>query len=602
MNQVRLLFILLFILLSVPVWAQLNATISSGNPTCTTGGSATVNPSGGSAYTYKWSNGATSATVSNLQAGTYTVTVYSSGGTLWDTLYLETFEATHNWTLNTATGTNGVDNNFWQVNDDESGMPAGTCGSAGQNNKTLHVTSVAQFASGAAYDAGGLCGILYCPQTNMAASSPDINTSGATNLVLRYDFIGAGDGLLDNASALVSANGGTSYNSLDVSLKSSNNAGCNGQGRWTTRSYSLANTYNGVSNFKIRFNWTNNDDGVGTDPSVAINNVLLRDSISVPGDSVVRTVTLTSPVPPHFVTIALSVTQPGCGQNNGAINNVGIAGGNSPYSIAWKKGGATIGSGNSITNIGPGTYTIEVTDANGCFIDTSFVLVGGTNGGTVTLTQSDSVICSGDSAQFCAPQGFVSYLWNTGAADQCIHAKLAGNYRVTVTDNGGCSATSVNYALVVNTLPPVSISVNGNTLSSFGASTYQWIFNGTPINGATDSIYLALQDGSYQVSITDASGCAALSNSVNVVVSGLEVVMAKSGFTLYPNPGRDQLTVTGLDFSSNSVYRYCIFDYTGQKLKSGMFIKHHSFIDIKEYTSGMYLLEVGGAVRKFIKE
>ncbi|MBK7148080.1 MAG: SprB repeat-containing protein [Bacteroidetes bacterium] len=444
MAKVRPLFIMLFILLSVPVWAQLSATISSGNPTCTTGGTATVTPSGGSAYTYKWSNGATSATVNNLQAGTYTVTVYSSGGTLLDTIYLETFEATHNWTLNTATGTNGVDNNFWQVNDDESGMPAGSCGNAGQNNKTLHVTSVAQFASGAAYDAGGLCGILYCPQTNMAASSPDINTSGATKLVLRYDFISAGDGLSDNASLRYSINGGGAYTSLDASLKSATCVG--GQGQWTQRSYNLPTSCNNINNFQIRFNWTNNDDGVGSDPSVAINNILLLDSIPMPGDSVVRTVTLTPSALPYFVTVALSITQPGCGQNNGAINNVGIAGGTSPYSIAWKTGGATIGSGNSLTNIGPGTYTVEVTDANGCFIDTTFVLGGGTSGGTVTLTRSDSVICSGDSAQFCAPQGFVSYLWNTGVASQCINAKLAGNYRVTVTDNGGCSATSVNYA------------------------------------------------------------------------------------------------------------------------------------------------------------
>ncbi|MBK7148079.1 MAG: T9SS type A sorting domain-containing protein [Bacteroidetes bacterium] len=155
---------------------------------------------------------------------------------------------------------------------------------------------------------------------------------------------------------------------------------------------------------------------------------------------------------------------------------------------------------------------------------------------------------------------------------------------------------------MVNTIPPVSISVNGNTLSSFGAFTYQWIFNGTPINGATDSIYLALQDGSYQVSITDESGCSALSNSVNVVVSNLEDLMDSSGFTLYPNPVRDQLTITGLDFSNRPVYPYHLFDYTGRKLKSGMFIKHQSFIDMKEFTSGMYLLEVGGTIRKFIKE
>lgn len=597
----RALYFLLLLFLSLRVSAQLSATITSGNPTCSAGGSASVSPTGGSGYTYKWSNGATSSSISNLQAGTYTVTVYSSGGTLWDTLYLETFEATHNWNLNTPTGTNGVDNNFWQVNDDESGMSPSVCGSAGQNNKTLHITSVAQFASGAAYDAGGLCGILYCPETNMAASSPDINTSGATNLVLRYDFIGAGDALLDNASSHISANGGSSYSVLDASLKS-NNSGCGGQGRWTSRSYNLANTYIGLSNFKIRFNWTNNDDGAGTDPSVALNNVLLRDSIPLPGDSVVRTVTLTAPSLPYFVTVALSIIQPGCGQNNGAINNVGIAGGTSPYSIVWKIGGATIGNGNSLINIGPGNYTMEITDANGCFIDTVFALVGGTNGGNVHITRSDSIICSGDSAQFCAPSGFVSYLWNTGASTNCIQAKLAGNYRVTVTDNGGCSATSSNYALSVNALPPVSISVNGNTLSSFGASTYQWIVNGNPINGAIDSVHLAVQDGSYQVLITDENGCTALSNSVNVVVSGLENVASTSSFILFPNPVKDNLRIDGLDFNANTFYAYKLFDYTGRKMQSGVLNINDTVISLNDYPSGVYFIAISGIVRKFIKE
>ena len=136
MNLSNVLTALLFCFCTTNLQAQLSATVSSVNPGCAiANGSATVTAAGATGYTYKWS-----------------------------------------------TGANGVDNNYWQVNDDESGRPAGVCGSAGQNNKTLHITSVAQFASGAAYDAGCLCGILYCPLTNIAASSPDINTSGATNL------------------------------------------------------------------------------------------------------------------------------------------------------------------------------------------------------------------------------------------------------------------------------------------------------------------------------------------------------------------------------------------------------------------------------------
>ena len=159
------------------ITAQVTATTSFTNPSCANNnGTATITPSGGSSYTYKWSNGATTATASNLAAGTYTVTAYSAAGTIWDTLYLETFNGTHNWTLNTSTGTNGADPNFWTVSDNEGGVAPPGCGVASNGDATLHITSVFNPTGGAAYDAGGLCGVLYCPQTASAASSPNINT------------------------------------------------------------------------------------------------------------------------------------------------------------------------------------------------------------------------------------------------------------------------------------------------------------------------------------------------------------------------------------------------------------------------------------------
>jgi hypothetical protein len=82
---------------------------------------------------------------------------------------------------------------------------------ANNGNKTLFVTSVFNPNGGAAYDAGGLCGILFCPQTNAAAVSPLISTVGFSGLTLAFDFIGNGDGLLDNCSLDYSTNGGGAW-------------------------------------------------------------------------------------------------------------------------------------------------------------------------------------------------------------------------------------------------------------------------------------------------------------------------------------------------------------------------------------------------------
>lgn len=590
----------IFFFSSEKISAQLSATITPANPTCANNnGSATVTPSGGVGYTYKWSNGATTSAINNLAAGTYTVTVYSSGGTVWDTIYSEQFEGAHNWALNTSTGVNGADNNFWEADDDESGLVPGGCGAAGLNNKSLHITSVFNPAGGAAYDAGGLCGILFCPETNMATQSPNINTAGVTNLVLTYDFIGNGQALLDNASSFYSINGGGAFASLDASLKS-NNAGCGGQGRWTQRSYNLPGTCNNISNFQIRFNWTNNDDGVGTDPSVAINNVLLRDSLPQPGDSVVETVTLTQPTGPHFVTVALSVVNPACGQNNGSINNMGVAGGTPVYTLAWTVGGAQIGSSNSLTNIGAGTYTFEVTDQNGCTIDTSFTLILSGGGGNVIVSTTKPVFCANDSTQICVTTAHDEYLWNTGDTTQCIYTRLAGNYYVTVTDNPNCTGTSNHLAISVYPLPPVSISVNGDTLHAYNAVTYQWYFNGGELNGATDSVHIAEQSGNYAVEVTDTNGCVATSNNVTVIISGMdELRIADLGLRIFPNPVSDELQVAGGRWQVGEMIS--VYDISGRILMEQTVTSVKEILKTTTLHSGIYFIRIGNRVQRFIK-
>ena len=594
----HLLFLLLVGCAALPAKAQLSAVVSSANPTCAgNNGSATVSASGGSGYTYKWSTGVTTATANGLAAGTYTVTVYSGGGTVWDTLYLETFDAAPAWTLNTSTGANGADPNFWTISDNEGGVAPGGCGAGSNGDATLHVTSVFNPNGGAAYDAGGLCGVLFCPLTNAAAESGNIATTGATNLVLTYDFIGGGQGLTDNASSLYSVNGGTAFTSLDASLKSTN-TGCGGQGRWLSRGYNLPVACNGLTDFRLRFNWTNNDDGVGTDPSFALNNVLLRDSLPAAPDSIVKTVTLTQPVGPYFVTAALSIIQPACGQQNGSINNVGIAGGTPAYTLAWSISGAQIGSGNSLTNIGAGTYQLQVTDANGCSIDTSFTLVNGGSGAAV-ITTNKPAFCANDSTDVCVTGNYTTYLWNTGATTNCITVKQAGNYYVTVTDGGGCTAESNRLAITVNPLPPVSISVSGDTLKAYGAVSYQWYVNGNLIANATDSVYIAAQGGLYTVQVSNSYGCYATSNGITITAVNT-VLPGSIALRIQPNPATNYAQVLVHETLIGEELQ--LIDLTGrillkQKINTGVVP-----INLTELTAGLYFVTCRNAVVKLMKQ
>jgi hypothetical protein len=192
-------------------------------------------------------------------------------------VYMQDFEGAHGWTLNVPTGANGADNNFWQVDADEGGVAPPGCGVAGNGDETLHVTSVFCPTCGAAYDAGGLCGILFCPETNMRAESPAFSTVGFTAMTLAFDFIANGDGLIDNAS--VWYNAGSGWTQLSPSIKSLVCAG--GAGLWTATSLPLPPAMENQPAVRIGFMWVNNDDGVGTDPSVAINNVVISGTVPV---------------------------------------------------------------------------------------------------------------------------------------------------------------------------------------------------------------------------------------------------------------------------------------------------------------------------------
>ncbi len=182
------------------------------------------------------------------------------------------------WTLNSVTGAEGADPNFFQVTANEGGVTAdlgspASCGVANNGNNTLHVTSVFNPPGGAAYDAGGLCGILFCPQANRRTESPVINCTGRTNVYVKFDYIENGEALNDNAT-LQYFDGAVWSTVHDMRKTPTGCAG--GQGQWTTRIVFLPASANNNPNVRIAFRWVNNDDGVGTDPSFAVDNIIVN--------------------------------------------------------------------------------------------------------------------------------------------------------------------------------------------------------------------------------------------------------------------------------------------------------------------------------------
>ncbi|MGZ4033285.1 MAG: T9SS type A sorting domain-containing protein [Bacteroidia bacterium] len=185
------------------------------------------------------------------------------------------------WTL-ASTGTNDTYANTFFVGAQEAGNAVGTCGSGctGTVDASLHVGNVAISAvglaadNGASYFNGGACSVGYCASTNRRAESPVINCSGKTNITISFAYMENGQTTLDDASLWYSADGGTTWSLLDNMAKTPLGS-CSPQGTWTAYSFSLPASANNNSTVKIGFNWTNNDDGTGTDPSFAVDDITL---------------------------------------------------------------------------------------------------------------------------------------------------------------------------------------------------------------------------------------------------------------------------------------------------------------------------------------
>ncbi len=198
-------------------------------------------------------------------------------------------------------------------------------------------------------------------------------------------------------------------------------------------------------------------------------------------------------------------------------SNTGIDAGAGYSSYLWNTGASlqtlTVTTGN--------TYTVTVTDANGCSnSDSQLVTV---NANPIPAISGITSICQGASTTFTADPGYSSYAWSTGALISSVSLNTSGTYTVTVTDLNGCSG-SVSSNLTVNALPVPAITgttafcqgLNSNLNAGAGFSSYLWN------TGASTQILNVTTAGNYTVTVTNAANCSASTNT-SVVVNALPV-------------------------------------------------------------------------------
>lgn len=237
-------------------------------------------------------------------------------------------------------------------------------------------------------------------------------------------------------------------------------------------------------------------------------------------------------IDPGVLTISnVNIVPPNCVPGNNGIITVTVAGGTAPFNY-------NIGAGNQLSNVfnnvGQGTYTITVTDANNCTA-TSVITVITPNSPLFTNVVVQNVNCFGGGngsiiAQATGGNGLITYTFQPGniVNNTGVFPNLpVGTYTITAVDVNNCSTqTIINITspvmIIIDSVIHQDILCNNGQLGSINAYAHGGVGqltytlqpgNITNLTGAFPN----LQVGNYVVTITDANGCF-VTASVNIIL------------------------------------------------------------------------------------
>ncbi|MBK9061002.1 MAG: choice-of-anchor L domain-containing protein [Flavobacteriales bacterium] len=269
------------------------------------------------------------------------------------------------------------------------------------------------------------------------------------------------------------------------------------------------------------------------------------------GCSAQNCVTLSAP---DALVAAATTSAAPCGLSTGAVDAT-ITGGSPAYSTVWNAGEQS----EDLANVIAGTYTLTVTDANGCISSTTATVAGtpgveASAGVTGPLCHAstdgaiDLTITSG-----LAP---FTYAWDNGAADEDRSGLAGGEYGISITDGNGCtwdSLITVQAPEVITADTILSHFVNGHNIGSWNGadgSISVDVTGGTPPytyawdDGASMASRYGLSAGRYEVTITDSNGC---SIQLTIILTQPDDLEMPTGFTPNGDGNNDTFVVRGIE-------------------------------------------------------
>jgi uncharacterized protein (DUF2141 family) len=513
-------------------------------------------------YTYTWSNGETTPSITNLAPGTYTVSI-GDANDCQEILAIEV-------ELNDDEAPNAVTKNI-TVPVDASGNAAITpdmiddgstdncaiesmsldvssfdCSTLGDHEVTLTVVDLAGNSSSAQAT------ITVADNTKPAVLVQDITVSLDENGKASIT-----PAMVDNGS---SDNCGTLELSLDVSAFTCSNVGENAVVLTVTDASGNSNAGTAIVTVK--------DD--------------IAPTIACPAD---MTLPYCQPVGEY----ALPTTSDNCASNPAPALTAGLASGS-----VFPKGKTVVsyavsdGNGNSAAC----SFTLTVQESMAVVLENTPVLCFGGSDGSLA-----SVVTGGAAGY--------TYSWNTGATTPDLNNVPAGDYTLTVTDGDGCeevvSAVVVQPAAivitVVNVTHEVNMQQNGSIEVSVGGGVAGYQYTWVDAEGkviSSEAYVSGLKAGFYTLEVVDANGCTSSQLVIVQNVTSTKNVDLANRIHLFPNPtnGRVNLVVEGIPGLEANIE---VYDLTGKlavKAAAANLASGSYEIDLSTHSAGVYFVKI----------
>ena len=475
----------------------LNVTIAIDNPISCFGGNngrLTASTTGSGNISFRWSNNATTRSISNLTAGTYFVTATDQTG------------------CNAVSQIELIQPSELQIN--AANIQSASCG---QNNGAISV-DISGGTPG--YSSSWNTGQSGNQLNQISAGTYTITARDANNCSATRSFTVQDEGGLNVTASVLSSI--SCFGSNDGQLTATTSGSGNATFRWSNNASTQS-----ISNLSAGTYFV-----TATDPS---------------GCSSVDQIELNQPE--QLRLIESEIEPASCGLNNGQAEII-IGGGVGNYSFNWDNGS----SSNIASNLSGGSHKVTVSDGNNCteIFDIIVPQQGTLQADILSIT---NVSCNGDNNGNALVQGIgnnISYSWSNGNNTNFASNLTAGTYFVTVSDNSGCSET-----LEINITEPPVLGLSFDILTALRChGDSDGIIRARPIggtpgysfqwsNGQTTDIISGLEASVYSLVLRDENNCSHIEQTELTQPEELVLTAAVSNITSSTPTGSMIVNLTG---------------------------------------------------------